>query len=441
VKKLLTVSGYLLFTLLVPLSVFEGLYRWQVVDTYLPELQALNPREDLSQGDGRRTVLVMGDSFTAGAGNYPDILKQAFPLVRVVNGGVTGTGVIQAELMARNRFSTFHPSVFIYQIYVGNDLLDIRYPVNWAELSVLRNLYWLIANQLRSISYVNYRLGQIGQSSHAETRQMPGSRSHTGFGTLTTDSFSVEKYEGRVKLYFRAEPSLVEDSILLKGRRRTDYDTFLDALRRLVAYCEPGLCQAYLLVIPHASQVDQRYVSYMQRLGATFTEPDRLRASEYPFLTGIENAFKTWSHVHALNPLPILREISRKTAVYLANDEHLNQVGQEAIAEFLANKLDLYRSIEGLPKEARGDEEMAGGQAAGRERRVAPLSIPPMQLRVGDRFTDDRGEWEIVGRPYGTVGGKSVHARVRRVGEPAIAEERMWAAYERVAVRREGGNG
>jgi len=28
-----------------------------------------------------------------------------------------------------------------------------------------------------------------------------------------------------------------------------------------------------------------------------------------------------------------------------------------------------------------------------------------MQLRVGDRFTDDRGEWEIVNHLYGTVEG------------------------------------
>jgi hypothetical protein len=65
-----------------------------------------------------------------------------------------------------------------------------------------------------------------------------------------------------------------------------------------------------------------------------------------------------------------------------------------------------------------------------------PAGVLPMQLRVGDRFTDDRGEWEIVGHPYGTVGGKTVHARVRRVDQPAVTEERSWAAHERVAVRR-----
>jgi hypothetical protein len=339
VKKLLTFIRYLLLTLLASLSAFEGLYRWQVVDSYLPELRAFNPPEDLFEG-GRRTVLVMGDSFTAGTGNYADILRQAFPRVRVVNGGVSGTGVIQAEFMARKRFHTFRPSIFIYQIYVGNDLVDIRYPVNWAELAFGRNFYWLIANQLRSISYVNYRLGQIVEASPREQRHTPGSESRTGSAASTTDSFSVERYDERVKLYLKADPSLVEDSILLKGRRRTDYETFLEALRRLVAYCTLGQCRAYLLVIPHVSQVDERYLSYMKQLGATFADPNWLRAPQYPFLTGIQSTFQTWSHVNVLNPLPILREINRETPIYFADNEHLNPVGQATIAEFLGQQLE-----------------------------------------------------------------------------------------------------
>jgi hypothetical protein len=58
-----------------------------------------------------------------------------------------------------------------------------------------------------------------------------------------------------------------------------------------------------------------------------------------------------------------------------------------------------------------------------------------MELRVGDRFTGETGEWEIVGRPY-TAGGGKVHARVKQIGEVAVTEERSWGAHERVAVRR-----
>jgi len=59
-----------------------------------------------------------------------------------------------------------------------------------------------------------------------------------------------------------------------------------------------------------------------------------------------------------------------------------------------------------------------------------------MQLQIGDRLTDSTGEWEVVGRPYTTAGGKSAHVRVQRVSQPGVTETRMWGAYERIAVRR-----
>jgi len=48
-----------------------------------------------------------------------------------------------------------------------------------------------------------------------------------------------------------------------------------------------------------------------------------------------------------------------------------------------------------------------------------------MELQVGDRFSDETGEWEVVG-----------HARVQRVGQPADAEVRTWSAHERISVKR-----
>jgi hypothetical protein len=63
-------------------------------------------------------------------------------------------------------------------------------------------------------------------------------------------------------------------------------------------------------------------------------------------------------------------------------------------------------------------------------------SVLPMELRVGDRFTDETGEWEIVSQPYTISGGKVVYARVKQVGELAVTEERSWGAHEKVAVRR-----
>ena len=62
--------------------------------------------------------------------------------------------------------------------------------------------------------------------------------------------------------------------------------------------------------------------------------------------------------------------------------------------------------------------------------------VLPMQLQIGDRLTDSTGEWEVVGRPYTTNGGKNAHVRVQRASQPGVTETKMWGAYEKVSVRR-----
>jgi hypothetical protein len=66
----------------------------------------------------------------------------------------------------------------------------------------------------------------------------------------------------------------------------------------------------------------------------------------------------------------------------------------------------------------------------------ATRRVLPMELQVGDRLADETGEWEVIGRPYTTAGGKNARARVQRVDQPAVAEIRTWAAHERISVKR-----
>ena len=59
-----------------------------------------------------------------------------------------------------------------------------------------------------------------------------------------------------------------------------------------------------------------------------------------------------------------------------------------------------------------------------------------MELQVGDRLTDESGEWEVIGQPYTTAGGRIVHARVQRINEPDSWEIRNWDASNRISVGR-----
>jgi len=57
----------------------------------------------------------------------------------------------------------------------------------------------------------------------------------------------------------------------------------------------------------------------------------------------------------------------------------------------------------------RSRPEKKSQQSAPTERRILP-----MQLQIGDRLIDETGEWEVIGRPYTTAGGKD--ARVAFTG-------------------------
>jgi hypothetical protein len=251
--------------------------------------------------------------------------------------------VLQALYMASNRFAQFHPSIFLYQVYVGNDLFDIRYPTNWRTLSPVRNLYWFFANHLRVVGYLNYRLRQVKETLTSHQHQA-FSRAGTAVAASAaedTGAFSVEHYDTRVKLYMRAEPSLIEDSILVQGNRQHDYTIFLESLTQLLTYCKPVVCHAGILVMPHVCQVDAAYLTYMSQLGAHFTTPAALGLPEYPFLVRLRERFTAWPNVHIVNPLSRLREVHAQQAVYDANDEHLSPAGQQAIAALLRQRLHL----------------------------------------------------------------------------------------------------
>ena len=64
------------------------------------------------------------------------------------------------------------------------------------------------------------------------------------------------------------------------------------------------------------------------------------------------------------------------------------------------------------------------------------LSLLPMEIQIGDRFTEGEFEWEVVTHPAALQGGKRLRARIRRPGVPESETEMIWRAHVRVKVRR-----
>ena len=59
-----------------------------------------------------------------------------------------------------------------------------------------------------------------------------------------------------------------------------------------------------------------------------------------------------------------------------------------------------------------------------------------MDLKLGDLLVDERSEWQVIGRPYSTSAGKTVHVRVESIKQPWVTDIRTWGAHERIRVKR-----
>jgi hypothetical protein len=67
---------------------------------------------------------------------------------------------------------------------------------------------------------------------------------------------------------------------------------------------------------------------------------------------------------------------------------------------------------------------------------ASSASVLPMDLQVGDRFTAEGFEWEVLTHPTAMHGAKRLRASVVRPGVPETEREVTWPAHERVTIRR-----
>jgi hypothetical protein len=85
-------------------------------------------------------------------------------------------------------------------------------------------------------------------------------------------------------------------------------------------------------------------------------------------------------------------------------------------------------------KGAKRSQDEAKSEAA---KDTTTLSLMPMEIHIGDRFTDEGFEWHVVTHPAALHGGKSLRARVQRAGLPETERGMTWPAHVRVEVRRD----
>lgn len=317
----------MLVTFIVCLLLVEVVYRYQLFDFYKAEITYLN--NSIKDKKSKKKVLVFGDSFTANMNNYVTILNDSFSDIQFINSAMPGIGAQEINVIAKNRIAEFNPDMVIVQFYVGNDLLDIKKPINWTNISFARNSFWFMSNHLYSWRFINYRLGQfkssIGQS--VETTKLKNN-----------DSFSSDKFSKREKLLLTADPFYYDKSIHVSDDFKERYEAFIANVTDISELCKPRKIALKIVVIPASCQVNERYNINLKKMGAQF-EKTSVNDTLYPFIQQLSKKMENNS-TQVLNPLAIFQKAeSIGTRLYFENDIHLNKNGDSVLAQFISNHL------------------------------------------------------------------------------------------------------
>lgn len=305
----------------------ELAYRYQWGDFYGVEWSHFNDGKLAEEAKGE--ILIMGDSFSTSDNGYVELLRKRFPEINIGNSAVPGTGVIEASYMASRRFADRKPDTFIYQIYLGNDLFDLEKPVNWGELGIMRNLYWWSANRMRSLTWVNYKMGQFQAPPSGDAKEYE-------------EGFSPELYNKREKNYFASDRDWLRGQAEVGSEEwSSQRERYFDYLHDLLEYPKEHKAQTLFLVIPHCSQLGRPYQDRMEKIGMKPGKEIPSSIKEHAWLRELQEIALNDPTIDLLFPIDLLRETeSRGEAVFYQNDPHLNAKGQEVIATALEGWLN-----------------------------------------------------------------------------------------------------
>jgi len=335
-KKSMRILGFLAYTLVVVLLLLELAYRFYWVDFYRMELLGLNPSSVLNPKKEQPTILALGDSFTASPHSYLEVLKKSNPDLRIINSGVPGTSIRQAALMAPKRLQRFQPEALIYQIYLGNDLLEFRHPTSSPRLSWVRRSYWWLSDRIQVLGYLNNRLRFLRKDIYND---LPADSS-----PQTIPQFSPSHYSARSKMHFLAEAQGIEHTVNLSGDRQEDVQEYFKALKKMLANV-PEDRTIVLLVIPHCMQVNALYRERMIQLGAIVEQREAIPDINYPFIQALEQSIDR-PNTHLLNALVPLQAAAATKTIYYENDPHLNVEGQRFLGQFVTHFFEQARIFE-----------------------------------------------------------------------------------------------
>jgi len=317
--------GFFLFV--ITLFLFEISYRYSVIDFYKAQVNALNSKE--LRDNKSVDFLIFGDSFSATTKeiNYIDKLRKNNSDLSFMNVSVPGTGIRQVNTFAKVKIKKHQPKAIIYQVYVGNDLIDVDHLWNWEKFSAIRNLYWEDSDHFLSLGYLNQRLAILNVKKDVR------------LAAMTAKRFDSNLYDIRTKRFLNGDTFYLNNALMLKKDFKNRYVLWLEHMRTFLETI-PNEIPVYILWVPHSAQVNDYYLNNMKALGAVFDNKNIVQQSSYPFFNEAKKDLKMYKNLKHLNPLQFFQSKDAPTSrLYYINDPHTNYYGNYVLSEFLQSQL------------------------------------------------------------------------------------------------------
>lgn len=322
-KRLFQLGFKLLLIGFITLVLFEICYRCNIVDFYKTEQLALNSIEDLNTENV--DVLVFGDSFSATSKeiNYIDKLRNIYPDKTILNFSIPGTGIKQLNTFAKEKIKKYKPKTIIYQIYVGNDLLDVERFNSYQKMPILKNMYWQASNVFLSLAYLNHKVNAFKPRVNYRNN------------TLKIDRFSEVFYNKRSKDFLSINSNYLEETVTVSLGFKKKYKKWLKEIKSFLDSV-PKSTEVYFVWIPHCTQVNNYYLDNFKLLNASFKNSNNYKTLDYPFYKKSRTDLMSFKNLKSINTLEAFKMYDTITKrVFFANDPHLNNYGNIVLANRL----------------------------------------------------------------------------------------------------------
>lgn len=315
-------KGFIIF--FITLLILEISYRYYWIDFYKTEFSVLNNIQEKKKS--QKKILIFGDSFSAQEISYARILRDSSKY-QVINLSVPGSCVKQHELYAPKKIKEIDPDVIIFQLYVGNDLLDIHHPINWSKNSILKNTYWWIKDHFLFIGYLNYKIAQINA--------IKGER--TQFKPVVESEFAPNKYDNRTRSYLAADPQYIEKMVQLTEERTDDFNSLLESYKNIISELSFQK-KVYFLIIPDATQTSEIVLKQYESMGMRLNDRKSFSNTDYPFNLRLKKEFHS---AKIIDPLAAFKEFQKNGKnLYYKNDPHLNETGQYLLYTIVKKEIE-----------------------------------------------------------------------------------------------------